>query len=556
MSIVRDEPCPKCVEGGGDRTGNHLIVFTDGNKYCNRCGYTEIKGSQKKQEDEPDLDINTIEDVLKLPFFGIPHRKISVEACEEYGVRTEFDDKGEPVAWYYPHTKDGRITGYKRKALDRRIVSVGDTKAGELFGQGTTKPSGKFVAITEGEEDALSIWDSLRQRSDLVDWKPTVYSIPHGASAALRDLSYNLEGLERFERVILCFDEDDAGREAIEKVSPLFGGRAYITKLGRKDANEMVLAGMGDELKWDVLSHAKRYQPDGIINGADTWDRYKRSINMECTPYPSGWKLLNEKTYGFRRGQVITITSGTGVGKTQFLRELKYHIWKHTDWNIADISLEEDVGESVSGLMGLHLDQRIHLPDVQVREDTERKVHDELFSDGRFSFYDHFGGMDDANLFNKIRYFGVTGHRVIFLDHLSIIISEYAVQGNERERIDTVMTKLAKIAKELSIAIFIVVHLRKEGSGMSFERGNVPSLDDLRGSGTLKQLSWDVLAISRDQQHIDAYCRNVSRITVLKCRFTGNTGEADYLYFDEATGRMIPVAKPKGYDQVVGKMKG
>lgn len=553
--IDHDEPCPKCIEGGRDKTGNHLIVFEDGNKYCNRCGYTEINGSQKKQEDEPDLDINTVEHVKALPFFGIPHRKISVEACEEYGVRTEFNDQGEPVAWYYPHTKDGRITGYKRKGLNGRIVSIGDTKAGELFGQGTTKPSGKFVVITEGEEDALSVWDTLRLRSNLDNWKPTVYSVPHGATAALRDVSYNLEGLECFERVILCFDEDDAGRKAVGEVSPLLGGRTYITKLGQKDANEMVLKGLVDELKWDVLSHAKRYQPDGIINGCDTWDRYKRSSNMECIPYPEEWVETNRKTYGFRLGSIITFTSGTGIGKTQVFRELEYHIWRSTNYNIGVISLEEDVGESVAGIMSLHSRRRLHLPDTEIPEEQERSVHNTLFGDGRWTFYDHFGGMDDQSLFNKIRYMGATGHKIVFLDHLSIIVSEFAADGNERQRIDTVMTKLAKLAKELEIAIFIIVHLRKEGSGRSFEGGAIPSLDDLRGSGTLKQLSWDVLAISRDQQHRDAYCRNVSRITVLKCRFSGSTGETDYLHFDEATGRMNVVAKPRGYDQDQGKMK-
>jgi twinkle protein len=110
------------------------------------------------------------------------------------------------------------------------------------------------------------------------------------------------------------------------------------------------------------------------------------------------------------------------------------------------------------------------------------------------------------------------------------------------------MTKLAKLAKELEVVIFIVVHLRKEGSGRSFEQGAIPSLDDLRGSGSLKQLSWDVIALSRNQQHYDPYCRNISKITVLKCRFSGNTGEADHILFDTDTGRMRRVDKPGNYD--------
>ena len=42
-NIVSDQPCPSCREMGRDSTGNHLMVFADGNKHCNRCGYSEIK---------------------------------------------------------------------------------------------------------------------------------------------------------------------------------------------------------------------------------------------------------------------------------------------------------------------------------------------------------------------------------------------------------------------------------------------------------------------------------------------------------------------------------
>ncbi len=547
MSIVGDGPCPSCQAKGRDKTSNHLIEFSDGNKYCNRCGHTELNG--ETQDDTLDGDIKTVEDVEKLPFFGMPHRKISLEACENYGVRTEFGETGEPVAWYFPHTKDGRVTGYKVKSADKRIYSIGDTKAGELFGQRSAKLGGNFCVITEGEEDCLAVWDTLRHNSTLDDWRPAVLSLPHGGTSAVSDTSRNMEFLTTYGRIILCFDEDDTGRDAAKGVSTLYPDKVYITRLGEKDANDMVLLGKASELKWDILKHARRYQPDGIINGQDTWDRYKKSSNKDCIAYPADWEELNRQTYGFRPGEIVTITSGTGVGKTQFMRELKLHVWKRTDWGIADITLEEDVGDSVSGVMSLHMGARLHLPDVEVEEELERKVHTELFSSGRWSFYDHFGGMDDSNLFSKLRYFGTTGHRAIFLDHLSIIISEYAAEGNERQRIDTVMTKLAKIAKELDIVIFIVVHLRKEGSGRSFEQGAVPSLDDLRGSSMLKQLSWDVIALSRDQQHPDPHCRNVTKITTLKCRFTGRTGTADYLEFGEQDGRMTRVEKPKGYER-------
>jgi len=542
--ILGDEPCPSCRAMGRDKTGNHLIVFEDGNKHCNRCGYTEINNGELRQDDTVQL-----EDIESLPIFGIPHKGLKKEACEFYGVKTEFNDKGEPVKFYYPHTTNGDVDGYKCKSIDKRFTGIGSTKSGDLFGQSVVGRNGNLLVITEGEDDALAVWQVLRDNSDLPNWSPPVVSLSHGSGGAKGDITANLDYVDSFAKIVLCFDNDEAGKKATEEVCQVLAGKVFIANLPLKDANDMLLAGKGLDLKWEILKHAKRYQPDGIINGSDTWERYLHASSQTCYSYPNDWIELNRMTYGYRLGSLVTITSGTGVGKTQLMRELKYHVWKSTEFGIADISLEEDVGDSVSGLMSLHSGKRLHLPDISIEESYERRIHDELFSSGRFFFYDHFGGMDDGNLLAKLRYFAACGCKAIFLDHLSIVISEYAAEGNERERIDTVMTKLAKLAKELELVIFIVVHLRKDGAGRSFEQGAVPTLDDLRGSGSLKQLSWDVLALSRNQQHPDPYARHVSKITVLKCRFSGRTGEADYLYFDEVSGRMRRVDKPKNYDK-------
>ena len=46
--IIGDEACPNCRSQGHDRTGNHLIIFSDGGKHCNKCGHTvKNKGYDK-----------------------------------------------------------------------------------------------------------------------------------------------------------------------------------------------------------------------------------------------------------------------------------------------------------------------------------------------------------------------------------------------------------------------------------------------------------------------------------------------------------------------------
>ena len=106
---------------------------------------------------------------------------------------------------------------------------------------------------------------------------------------------------------------------------------------------------------------------------------------------------------------------------------------------------------------------------------------------------------------------------------------------NERKAIDMLMTQLRALVEETGAGIVVVSHLRKGDTKTTpFEQGGTISLDDLRGSGSLKQLPDTVLALERNQQADDDDQRNLLKLRVLKCRFTGNTGLAGYLRFNKS----------------------
>lgn len=483
------------------------------------------------------------------PILPLVSRGINQETCERYQVRTSVSttDGKTPDKYLFPYFKNREVSCFKVASVKEKAFSIsGDSTNIELFGQHLLTGSGKYLFITEGEIDCLSLYQVLKENQST--FEPQVVSVPLGAAGALKAITNNLEAIDNYEFIVICFDMDEPGKEAANKVAKLLSGKAKIASYPLKDCNEMLMARKSIELRTAVFS-AKDYQPDSLVNGADLWDRYAHSSKEQCFPYPEEWTELNKLTKGYRLGSIVTVTAGSGSGKTQLLREIKLNMLRTTDWKIGDISLEEDISESQMGLVSLAMGKRLHLPEVEVPIEEQKKVFDELFSSRRVMFYDHFGGMEDDRLFTTIRYLGSRGYKAIFLDHLSIIVSEFSDRGGERERIDSIMTKLAKLAKEFKLAIFLVVHLRKTGSDnkASFEEGGVPSLDDLRGSGSLKQLSWDVLALSRNQQHDNRYCANTSMISVLKCRFSGGLGEADFLHYESTTGRMKKVPEPEGY---------
>lgn len=556
--IIGDAPCPSCRAEGRDSTGNHLILFADGGGYCNRCGYTQRGGDKAPTNSDMSevvartparvsIPMSVLTSINELPSVALPLRGLRKHTLEHFQVRCALSQQdGSTVTdIYYPIHKSKNLTGYHHRQLPKEFNYIGDCKGADLWGLHAAN-AGKTLYVTEGREDAMAVWQALTDHSNLDGWNPAVVSI--GGTHAHTALADHMDVLEQYEKIVLLMDNDEPGREAAAKACQIFPEKTYIVEMDLKDPNDYLMAGRAEDLKWLAMK-PKKYQPDNVISGSETWDIYLNSSKDTCYPYPEQWSELNNKTYGVRLGSVVTIASGSGSGKSQFMRELKYHYLRTTNFKMADMALEESIQDTVGGMLALHLNKRISLPDVQVTEEELKSAHDYVYGSDRFTIYDHFGGMDDDSLFTRLRYFAATGHQMIFLDHLSIVVSEYASEGDERKRIDVIMTRLAKLAKEFNIIIFLIVHLKKSsGFGPSFEEGAKPSLDDLRGSGSIKQLSWDVIFLTRNQQHPEAYCANTSLITVGKCRFSGRTGDADYLHFDQKTGRMVRVSAPPGWD--------
>jgi twinkle protein len=100
------------------------------------------------------------------------------------------------------------------------------------------------------------------------------------------------------------------------------------------------------------------------------------------------------------------------------------------------------------------------------------------------------------------------------------------------------MTKLRMLVQETGISLFVVSHLKRP-SDKGHEEGAVTTLAQLRGSGSIAQLSDMVLGLERNGQAEDPIARNTTHVRVLKNRFSGITGQACRLLYSRETGRMM-----------------
>jgi twinkle protein len=126
--------------------------------------------------------------------------------------------------------------------------------------------------------------------------------------------------------------------------------------------------------------------------------------------------------------------------------------------------------------------------------------------------------------------------RYVFLDHVSIVVSAQE-NGDERKSIDEIMTKLRMLVQECGLSLFVVSHLKRPES-KGHEEGAVTSLAQLRGSGSIAQLSDIVIGLERNGQHDDPIERHTTHVRILKNRFSGITGKACRLLYNLETGRM------------------
>ena len=480
-----------------------------------------------------------------MKFSALPVRNLTQESCEKWGYGLGiWNGEGVQVATY--RNIKGEVVCQKIRTKDKAFAIAGDTKKIPLYGQHLWKAGGKQVVVTEGEIDAISL-------SQLWGHKWPVVSIPTGANGAANAVKDHLEWLESFDKVIFCLDMDKPGRLAIsggELVQPngqkvhiqgcaelLTPGKAFVAELPLKDCNEMLKAERGKELL-DCMWNARPYRPDGIIEGGDI--TVEALLEQAATGYELPYSKLDELTRGIRKGELTLLTAGTGIGKSTWAREIAYHLRVKHSLNVANLFLEENYRKTAQGYVAIHnnipLGELRTDPSAIDRAKLEQTLKDVIHQ--YMYFYDHFGSLESEALLTKLKYCAVgLGVDFIVLDHISIVVSGMSSESGEGERkdIDILMTRLRSLIEQTGVGIIAIVHL-KQPDGTAHEEGAEVSLNELRGSGTLKQIPDAIWALERNQQGDDP---GLVQIRVLKNREWGDTGPAGYLRYHKDTGRLL-----------------
>ncbi len=528
MSRYKQTACPECD------SSDAFTIYDDG-AYCFSCQYSTKKVNNMNELEpiaKPNSSI-TLDEIHDLNSFPINTRGISKQVVDHFGIKMAVNPDGSGGSHFYPYTNEGRVAAYKERKLPKSFVAHGNFNNVELFGQSNAS-GGKTLVITEGELDACAVAQSFLDKYNRIF---PVVSMP--SATGCKVVLAQREWIRRFESVILFFDKDDAGQAAVQKVAKIIGaGKVKVAKLLEKDPCEQLIKhGSASLLQsyWD----AETWSPAGLVMGEAIWEQFQQRQRTKSRPYPKCLSGLNDKLKGIRQGEITLFTSGTGSGKSTIVKEIVIDLLKEEENKIGLISLEESVGDTAEKFIEMSLNQKLdhetnNLSDIDLRQGFES-----IFADERLVLLDHQGSVGDSTLTDKIEYMCLMGCKYLVLDHITIAVSEGSEGLSGNEAIDKVMSDLLKIVKKHNVWLCLISHLRKApGGGASFEEGKLASIDDIKGSGSIKQISFDIVAFARNLVADNETERNTIKFRVLKSRFTGLTGSAGSAVYNTKTGRL------------------
>ena len=522
-TFVSHVPCPEC--GSSDNAAE----YDDGHTYCFKCQiYTPANQSDGEGvETAPAERRQKQKGLLEGTFQAIKSRGLNEDSCRRFGYQVGHNGY-ETVQIANYRGPNGQVVAQKLRNKDKQFTILGDGKKMGFFGQhlwGT----GKKLVICEGEIDTITV-------SQLQNHRWATVGLPNGSSSAVRSIKENWDYLEGFEEIVLMFDMDEAGQKAALAVADaLPAGKARIAHLPLKDANECLLEGKAADVVTAIFQ-AREYRPDGIVAAIDLRDTVSAVDAASTITYP--FERLQEITKGLRRGELVTVTAGSGIGKSTFIRELSYHLHHEIGEPLGMMMLEESTKRSLLGLVGIHLSKNVTVDRSDVADEVIEEAFDELFPPARpLYLFDHFGSSDLDVICNRIQYMvRALGVRFCIIDHISILVSGLAT-NDERKLIDMAMTRLRTLVQELDIGLIIVSHLRRPEGDKGHEDGAKVRLGQLRGSHSIAQLSDICISLQIDPDNPDGDTRHLH---VLKNRWTGETGFAGSVSFDRASGRLRP----------------
>jgi twinkle protein len=457
-------------------------------------------------------------DVRSMPVTSTTYkdiRGIDADVCKLYGIQLHLAEDGTPVRYAFKHNDNVKYRGY-----DEKVFWIKDKGKPfeDLFGPEFNAGTSKKIFITEGEFDAASLYQILGK----------TYPVKSLPSASIGDkfIKKNYKYLSTFQEIVYAGEQDEAGKRAAEVLYAAFPKNFWYVPMSQyKDANEFLMAGAGDKLKWAAIK-PQRYTPDNFFCSDEAVDKAIRTEN----PYeyvPTGHSGIDEKCRGLVKGGLTFIKAPRGMGKTEVVRFFEMAMLRDPDERIALLHMEEMKSTTYRAMatyeLGVNVRTKDDARDNGVDEEEVIKAAQKATAGERTIIFEMRVHDNPMKLLEYVRLASsVYGAGYIFIDHVQRLayLSDAGVDG-ATSTLTSIGAQMAQLAKELNIGVVFISQVNEDGR--------------TKYAAALEEEAIICIQISRDVESEDEVEQNTTNFKVDKNRPFAKLGDAGSLYYDSET---------------------
>lgn len=527
-----------------------LQVFEDSNGkvtgFCFSCGeYIEDPlGDKPKDWRPPKLNAKTpeqadaeIAEISGYQTLDHPDRGLKKWAFEHFGVKhaVSQQDGYSIIATFFPiKDSNGNIARYKAKTVDKKMWSVGYKNDLKPFGwDEALRAGGKSLFITEGEHDAVALFQALKEGAMGTTWAdldPAVISINNGAANAVKEVSPLLADIRRhgWENIIIVFDMDEPGQKAAEALAKVCSGK--VANLPCKDPNECIMQGKSKKLFQATRFNSKPPRKSSLIMGSELREAARKKPEFG-KPWP--WPTLTDLTRGRRRGETIYFGAGVKMGKSEFVNALAKQIIVDDGLPCLLIKPEEAAARTYQKVVGKVAGKIFHDPkipfDERAFDRAESKVGDRAIVMGSYQFVDW-----DTTKLEIIEAVQTHGVKDVIIDPITCFTNTMSATETN-EFLQKMAAELSAMAKDMDFTAYIFCHLKAPGGEKkSHERGGEVLSAQFAGSRAMMRACNYMIGIqgNKDPDLSDAE-RNIRTLVLLEDREFGMVGQVHVTWSPE-----------------------
>lgn len=529
--------CYKKIKHEACGSSDALQVFVEDGKYngwCYRCNtYVANPLGDQEPDDEVMREIeesqqDQLAEIESLNAVTIGQRRLHSLTLEHFEAKVAVsqEDGETPQVLYCPLYKGDTVSGYSAKLLYKKeFWRVGNTKEAEPFGLKQAIESGsKKLYVTEGEVDAMSVWQALKVNSKNTKWANqgiAVISLPNGAGSAKKCFAtFGAKFKQYFQEIVLVFDKDDAGQEAIRDALIVVPD-CKVAHLPAKDANECLIKnlhkGLVNALLFKVDEHKKS-------KAVEISNYFERAMEPPTFGFSFPWPTLTAATRGMRLGELWMVGAGVKMGKTELAYSVASHFIEEHNFSVYIANLEESNVKTTRKMVGKIARKMFHDPskefDTGAFNEAKEKLRDKVF------FCDHFQNATweelKQDIIAEVQLHGV---KLVMIDPITNLTN-----NADNKTVDTMLRSIsqdmATLCRDLNICMWVFCHCKAPVNAKPHEAGGKVFSNQFTGSRAMIRSANYVLALEGDKSdELEEHEKNTRLLRILDDREYGVTAK-------------------------------